>query len=275
MLYVKNPSVVPKLESVWASFYGKTTSQPRDALGVLANIMRLSAAQISSMPVEDQMRAILRAAIDQEGKLPVGIFLCPAPRMPSSDRLYDFDRWIPRFPGEGGDLEDAPGFVKTTTTGFLLPIDEYRKGGRGCFGLEVPRPKSTTFHVPFNCKLLEVSFCFHEQLPQLPDDVTHLFLAFAMPQSETAFEGVGACLVPLPDDPLCLFPSIGARWFFDTVWYCSFCFRQIDDDVASGLDQAQSEAAILPQDPESRDVVIRSGRYPTWCNIGNLLRKAE
>lgn len=92
-----------------------------------------------------------------------------------------------------------------------------------------------------------------------------------MPQSETAFEGVGACLVPLPDEPLCLAPSIGARWFFDTVWYCSFCFRQNDDDVASELDQAQIEAATLPQDPESRDGIIRSGRYPTWCDFENLL----
>ena len=212
---------------MWSSFHGRTTSQPRDALGVLANIMRLSAAQISSMHVEDQMRAILRAAIDQEGELPVGIFFCPAPRMPSSDRLDDFDRWIPRFPGEGGDLEDGPGFVKAIATGFLLPIDQYRKGRRGCFGLKVPRPESTTFHVPFNCKRLEVSLCSHEQLPQLPDDVTHVFLAFAMPQSETAFEGVGACLVPLPGKPLCLVPSIGSRWFFDTVWYCSFRFARL------------------------------------------------
>lgn len=124
LLYVKNALVVPELKSVWSSFYGKTTSQPRYALGVLANIMRLSAAQISSMPVEDQMRAILRAAIDQEGELPVGIFFCPAPRMPSSDRLYDFDRWIPRFPREGGDLDDGPGFVTAIPTGFLLPIDQ-------------------------------------------------------------------------------------------------------------------------------------------------------
>ena len=112
---------------------------------------------------------------------------------------------------------------------------------------------------------------FSRALPQLPDDVIDLFLAFAMPHSETAFESVRACLVPLPDKPPCLVPSIGAGWFFDTVRYCSFCFRLVDDDVASGLDQAQIEAATLPQDPESRNVIIRSGRYPTWCEFENML----
>ena len=271
LFYVKNSLVVPKLKKVWSSFHGKTTSQPRDALSVFANIMRLSAAQISSMPVEDQMRAILRAAIDQEGKLPAGIFFCPALRMPSTGRLYDFDRWIPRFPGEGGDLDYGAGFAKPVPTGFYLPIDQYYKGRKGCFGLKVSRPELTTFHVPFNCKLLEVSLCVHEQLPQLPEDITHLFLALAMPQSETVFEGVGACLIPLGDNPLCLIPSIGARWFLDTVWYCSFRFRQIQDETAYGLDAAQIEAATLPQEPECRDVVIRSGKYSKWCEIEDLL----
>ena len=271
LFYVKNTLVIPKLKTVWSSFHGKTTSQPQDALGVLANIMRLSAAQISSMPVEDQMRAILRAAIDQEGRLPAGIFFCPTPRMPSTGRLYDSDRWIPRFPGEGGDLDYGAGFAKAIPTGFYLPIDQFSKGRRGCFGLKVPKPELTTFHVPFNCKLLEVSLCIHEQLVQFPEDVTHLFLALAMPQSETAFEGVGACLIPLSNNPVCLVPSIGARWFFDTVWYCSLRFRQIDDDTAYALAPEQMEAATLPQELESRDVVIRSGKYIKCCEIGDLL----
>ena len=37
------------------------------------------------------------------------------------------------------------------------------------------------------------------------------------------------------------------------------------------LPQAQIEAATLPQDPESRDVIIRSGRYPRWCDFEDLL----
>lgn len=271
LFYLKTSMVIPELKKVWSSFHGKTTSQPRDALRVFASIMRLSVAQISSMPVEDQMRAILRAAIDQEGDLPVGIFFCPAPRMPSTGRLYDLDRWIPRFPGEGGDLDYQAGFAKAVATGFYLQIDQYSKGRRGCFLLKVLRPDSTTFHVPFNCKLLEVSFCIHEQLPQLPDDVTHLFLALAMPQSETAFEGVGACLIPFGDKPACLVPSIGARWFFDTVWYCSLRFRRIDDETACRLDGAQIEAATLPQELESRDAIIRSGKYTKWCETEDLL----
>ena len=51
--------------------------------------MRLSAAQIRNMPVEGQMRAILCSAIDQEEKLPAGIFFCPTPRMPSTGRLFE------------------------------------------------------------------------------------------------------------------------------------------------------------------------------------------
>ena len=271
LFYVKNSSVILKLKEVWSSFHGKTASRPRDALAVFASIMRLSVAQISSMPFEDQMRAILRAAIDQEGKLPAGIFFCPAPRMSSTGRLYDFDRWIPRFPGEGGDLDYGAGFATAIPTGFYLPIGQYSEGRRGCFGLKVPRPELTTFHVPFNCKLLEVSLCTHEQLPQRPEDVTHLFLALAMPQSETAFEGVGACLIPLDRNPACLVPSIGTRWFFDTVWYCSLCFRQIDDQTAYGLDAAQIEAATLPQELESRNVIIRSSKCTKWCEIDDLL----
>ena len=271
LFYVRNSEVIPKLKKVWSSFHGKTTSQPRDALRVFASIMRLSVAQISSMPVEDQMRAILRAAIDQEGTLPAGIFFSPAPRMPSTGRLYDFDRWIPRFPGEGGDLDYEAGFAIAVPPGFCLPIGQYSKGRRGCFGLKVKRPDSTTFLVPFNCKLLEVSLCIHEQLPQLPDDVTHLFLALAMPRSETAFEGVGACLIPIGDKPACLAPSIAARWFFNTVWYCSLRFRQIDDETAYGLDGAEIEAATLPQELESRDAIIRSGKYTEWCKIEDLL----
>lgn len=209
------------------------------------------------------MRAVLRVAIDQEGKLPAGIFFCPISRMPSTGKLYDLDRWITLFPGEGGDLDDGAGFVEAISTGFHLKIHRYCKRRRECFGLKVPRSELTTFHVPYNCKILEVPLCIHERLPQLPDDVTQLFLGFPMPQSETAFEGVGAYLVPLPDKQLCLVPSISAGWFFDTVWYRSFCFRLIYDEIVAGLDPAQAEAATLPQDPESCDVIIRSGRYPT------------
>ena len=55
LLYSNTSEIVPKLHTVWSSFYGKTTSQPGDALGCFANIMRLSAAQISSMPAGSQM----------------------------------------------------------------------------------------------------------------------------------------------------------------------------------------------------------------------------
>jgi hypothetical protein len=41
------------LKDVWDSFHGKTISQPRDALGVFANIMRLSAAQINHSSYEN------------------------------------------------------------------------------------------------------------------------------------------------------------------------------------------------------------------------------
>ena len=271
LFYLKNSLVIPKLTNVWSSLHCKTTSQPRDALCVLANILRLSAAQISSKPVEDQMRAILRAVIDQEGRLPAEIFFCPAPRMPSTCRLYDFDRWIPLFPGDGGDLDYGAGFAKAIPTGFYLPIDQYFKGRRGCLGLKIPRPELNTFHVPFNCKLLEVSLCVNEQFPKPLEDITHSFLALVMPQSESAFAGVGAFLIPLGDNPTCLVPSIGARWFFDTIWYCSLRFRQVDDETADGLHAAQIEAATLPQELEHRDVVIRSGKYTQWCDIEDLL----
>ncbi|KAL8864670.1 MAG: hypothetical protein Q9198_009716 [Flavoplaca austrocitrina] len=270
LFYINNPLVIPKLKRVWASFHGKTTSQPRDALGVFANLMRLSAAQISAMPIEEQMRAILRAAINMEGKIPTGIFFSPSPRLPSSGRLYDFDRWIPRFPGEGGNLDYGAGFAKAIPTGFYLPIDQYHKGGEGCFGIKVPSPNLTTFHVTFDSRFLEISMCIHGQMPQLPKDVTHLVLALAMPQSETAFEGVGACLVPLNKNPVCLVPIIGKRWFFDVVWYCSLRFRQVEDITVSSEQETSGEAVILKQEAELRDVVIRSSWY-FWETPKSLL----
>lgn len=93
--------------------------------------------------------------------------------------------------------------------------------------------------------------------------MTQRFLGFPMPQSETAFEGIGACLLPLPDKQLCLVPSISAGWFTDTVWYRYLCFHLIHNEIVAGLDPEQAEAATLPQEPESCDVIIRSGRYPT------------
>lgn len=273
LLYVNNPLVIPRLKYVWGSFHGKTTSQPRDALGIFANLMRLSAAQISAMPVEEQMRAILRAAINLEGKIPTGIFFSPSPRLPSSVRLYDFDRWIPRFPGEGGDLDYGAGSAKVTPTGFYLPIDRYYKRGKGCFAIKIPRPDLTTFHVAFESRVLEVSLCIHGQLPQLPEDVTHLFLVLAMPQSETAFEGVGACLIPLNNNPVCLVPIIGKRWFFDAVWYCSLRFRQEVKDMTASSEQqdpTSNETAMLKPEAESRDVVIRSSWY-FWETPKSLL----
>lgn len=266
LFYMKNSQVIPKLMDVWSSFHGKTTSQPCDALGVFANIMRMSSAQISSMSVEDQMQAILRAAIDQEGKLPAGIFFCPTPQMPFTGELYDCDRWIPRFPEEGGDLDYRAGFIKPCSAGFCLALDQYSEGRTGCFGLKVPRPELATFHVLFNSKLLEVSLCIHEELPQLPEDATHLLLIFAMPQSETAFEGVGACLIPLGT----LLSVFG--WLHDTLWYCSFRFRQIDEETAYGLDGAQIEAATLPQQElEYRIVLIRSSKCTKCCDIEDML----
>ena len=126
--------------------------------------------------------------------------------------------------------------------------------------LKVPQSESTTSHVPLDCKLLEVSLCIHEQLPKLPEDVTHLYLALEMPQGAIPFEGAGANLIPHSDNPLCLVPSIGARWFFDTIWYYSVRFRQIDDKTADGLDTAQIETATLPQELDSREFVICSGK---------------
>lgn len=267
MLSLQALFVIPDLKKVWFSFHGKTASRLDDVLAVFASIMGLSVAQI--MPLENRMRAILHAAIAQEGRLPAGIFFSPALRMPSTGRLDDFDRWIPCFPGEGGDIDYGAGFAIATRTGFYLPIDQYSKGRRGCFGLKVPRPDQPIFHVRFNCKLLEVSLCFPEQLPQLPENVTHLVLALAMPQSGTTFEGVGACLIQYGDDP-----SWPVSWIigsFDTVWYCSLRFRQMDDQTAYRLDATQIEAVTLPQELKSRAVIIRSGRYTKWCEIEDLL----
>ena len=145
---IRTMQVVPELKTVWSGFHGKTTSQPRDALGIFANMMRLSAGQISRMPVENQMRAILRTAIDRKGRLRAGIFFSPITRMPSTGSLYDFDRWIPRFPGEGGDLDDRGRFVRAAWTGFSLEINQCRnvvKEEEGVSGLRCRDRKLQSF----------------------------------------------------------------------------------------------------------------------------------
>ena len=184
--------------------------------------------------------------------------------MCSTDNLYDFDRWIPRFSGEGGYLRDFAGAARAVSAGFYIATQKCTIGSRGCFGLKVPRPHSNVFHVSFDCKILQVSFLFHEQLPRLSEQITHLFLVLAIPQSENAFEGNGACLVPITNNPAYLAPSMGVGWYFDTVWYCSLHFREVSDHMVDEIDPTQLEAATLPQEQESRDFVIRSCKNTSY-----------
>ena len=250
---------IPKLGTAWDSFQGKSTSRPLDALYVFASVMRLSAKQIRDLGPENQIRAILRAAIDQEGGLPIGFFFSQAPRIMNSTEDCR-DQWIPRFPGEGGLLDTGGKLAKSWPRGFILSMLSYHPDRGGCFGLKIKRPSTERFVVSYFDSQVEISLSLQggRGLPLFQDsENTELLVVIQIPKPGDPFQGVGACFAPSPVSYF-LIPWVVNKVYAEYVWCFPVIFRKLEDKV--GIDGTSVEAVIVPYEREVREVAIVCGK---------------
>ena len=250
-LGMKKSLTIPELGTVWDSFQGKSTSRPLDALYVLASVMRLSAKQIRDLSPENQIRAILRAAIDQEGGLPTGLFFSQAPRKLNSSEDFR-DHWIPRFPGEGGLLAGGE-LAKSFPCGFIISMLTYSRDRGGCIGLKI-RPSSQRFVVSWYESQIEISL----SLPQnWKGDDTEILVVLQIPKIGDPFRGVGACFFPAPVSRFRI-PWVYTKLFAEYIWCCPLTFRRPEDKVE--IDGTNVGAVIVPHEREAREVAIMCGK---------------
>ena len=75
----------------WNELGQRSTSQPKDALGIFANMLNLSASEVMALPPEQRMKAIIRT----QETIPFHLIYSPVPKIQDPH-----NRWIPDFPGE-------------------------------------------------------------------------------------------------------------------------------------------------------------------------------
>ncbi|KAF7186449.1 hypothetical protein HII31_12245 [Pseudocercospora fuligena] len=119
--------------SAWNIFSGRNTTQWKDMIVILANMLDLSAAAILQLESDMQMKAILAS----HGTLPISLLFVEMDRLGHGTTSHSEDRWIPTMPqsvylpcSEAGDLIDV------TASGLLLKPTELHSGA--IWVLEVP-----------------------------------------------------------------------------------------------------------------------------------------
>ncbi|KAI4196610.1 MAG: hypothetical protein LQ350_006433 [Teloschistes chrysophthalmus] len=95
---------------MWNQLCSRSTSKPEDIHGIMANILDFSAEEVLALPLQDRMKAILRA----HGSLPASLIYN------NGRKLRDPTcRWVPLYP-EQLELNDIGGSLRQTKDGFLL-----------------------------------------------------------------------------------------------------------------------------------------------------------
>ncbi|KAL9586213.1 MAG: hypothetical protein Q9203_003934 [Teloschistes exilis] len=99
--------------TVWNQLCSRSTSKPKDVHGILANTLDLRAEEVLELPLQDRMKAILKA----QESLPVSLIY-------SSDiKIKDSTcHWVPLHP-EQSRLSELGGSLTQTMDGFLLDTD--------------------------------------------------------------------------------------------------------------------------------------------------------
>ncbi|KAL8639957.1 MAG: hypothetical protein Q9228_003071 [Teloschistes exilis] len=99
--------------TVWNQLCSRSTSKPEDVHGILANTLDLRAEEVLELPLQDRMKAILKA----QESLPVSLIY-------SSDiKIKDpICHWVPLYP-EQSRLSELGGSLTQTMDGFLLDTD--------------------------------------------------------------------------------------------------------------------------------------------------------
>lgn len=109
-------------ENAWNDLSERSTSKPEDILGILANLLNLSAGEVVALPYEQRLKAIIRA----HQTLPTDILYNPFAKIQDGD-----NRWVPLtvgdkpFPGLYGEIRFAPDHMilnnsSATPVGFLV-----------------------------------------------------------------------------------------------------------------------------------------------------------
>ncbi|GAW26555.1 putative conserved hypothetical protein [Rosellinia necatrix] len=248
----------PRFVSSWNALFGKTTSHPADALQIFATTMRFRVLLIRSLPAEGQMRAIIRATIENEGALPASLFFSSMPRIHASSSPSGEDRWLPLIPGEGAKMEERDGVVMPISGGFLMRLG----AGHHRLGIRVSRPNTTRFIVPFTGMLFDISLCVGDLPPKIDADNTDLVLVLTIPSGDALFEGNGACLLPQGSGPGSTRPSGREMSALDTTWYCALRYKTLDKSYSTQLNNTpMMEIATLPQPSGTGNIIIRYGEY--------------
>lgn len=128
-LKMKPLPVLSRFGSAWNLFYGRSTTQWKDTIVILTNMLDLSAAAVLRLDHERQMKAVLAA----QTSLPISLLFVQMDRLGHGfrkGRSSPFeDRWIPSMPQSV--MLDSPGagdLVDVTPTGLLLKQGKLYRG---------------------------------------------------------------------------------------------------------------------------------------------------
>ena len=223
--------------------------------------MRLSTTQIRQLSPENQIRAVLRGAIEVEKGLPVGMFFSSAPRI-SNEGGDPGDCWIPRFPGDGAIWQNRQDRAKAINGGFLLSTHTYQEASGGCIAVTVPYRNVKRFVVSWGEHLIEVSLCLKEQFGR-PQNGTKVILVFQIPEQREHFHGVGACF--LPGSAHFPFSWLVNKFLLGAMWHCPLRFREIEEQDENEADGMNLEVFTAPPEGEDRELAILCGKFCAKC----------
>ncbi|KAL8663005.1 MAG: hypothetical protein Q9202_004235 [Teloschistes flavicans] len=96
--------------AIWNQLCSRSTSKPEDVHGILANTLDFSAEEVLALPLQDRMKAILRA----HQSLPASLIYNNETKLRDSTC-----QWVPLYP-EKSQLNNLAGSLTQTTDGFLL-----------------------------------------------------------------------------------------------------------------------------------------------------------